>query len=354
MNHRAAVWTSIAWTLCLVPVSIAEVESERREGEIEGAKVLVVAPKERNGNVLLLAHGYRPKDSPLSAKFREDGDLTRSLLERGWIVASTSYRQNGWVIEDAIDDLRKLLEFVEGEFGGQKQCFVMGNSMGGLIVLRAAEGAIPRLNGAVAIGAALRDYPQRTLYPKLSFEPRVPILFLTNETELDDPKQYRAKVGNDKTALWEVKRPGHCNVSETEQLAAFLAVVRWARGESVEHEKDATIPPPKRESTARPIDGALEGSVTHVAGSWGNLTTSFVQSDLDGLKLSWRDHLVVESDAGRLAATLARHYSELPNGAAVAYVTPEGWLRLQINGKRASEVLKVAEGDKIRLSAGEN
>ena len=104
-----------------------------REGEIDGAKFMILSPEKPNGKVLLLAHGYRSEDAPLSAQFTTDGAMETALVKEGWVIASSSYRRNGWIIEDALADLKALKEHVAKLHGKASRTFVLGNSMGGQI-----------------------------------------------------------------------------------------------------------------------------------------------------------------------------------------------------------------------------
>ncbi|RYD62993.1 MAG: hypothetical protein EOP83_13225, partial [Verrucomicrobiaceae bacterium] len=125
---------------------------ETTTGEIGGAKYMIAAPEEWQGKLVMIAHGYRAEDEPLKADIEIDKRFAKPLLDKGWAIASTSYRRNGWIIEDAILDLKALREHVVSTKGEVKRCILVGSSMGGLISTLAAEGAIDNLHGVVAIG----------------------------------------------------------------------------------------------------------------------------------------------------------------------------------------------------------
>ncbi len=63
----------------------------------------------------------------------------RRLLEAGWIVAMTSYRKEGLVIREAIDDLISLREYIAEKYGSLKTVLLEGESMGGAIVTHINE-----------------------------------------------------------------------------------------------------------------------------------------------------------------------------------------------------------------------
>src|SRR5688572_4951730 len=95
-------------------------------GEFDGAKFIVARPSPWNGRALLLAHGLRPADQPLHAEIYETKSPVRDLLAAGWLVALTSYRRNGIIVQDAITDLDNLRRHIVRQHGGPKAVFLMG------------------------------------------------------------------------------------------------------------------------------------------------------------------------------------------------------------------------------------
>ncbi|MCW1925471.1 SAM-dependent chlorinase/fluorinase [Luteolibacter arcticus] len=335
----------LAIVLFAVHLHAAEVVT----GEIDGAKYMFATPEKWEGKLVLIAHGYRAEDQPLKADFEIDKRFATPLLDKGWAIASTSYRRNGWIIEDAITDLKVLRDHIAAAKGGVNRCILVGSSMGGLISTLAAEGAIDNLHGVVAIGAYLGDRETGAYYQTLSWKPKVPVLFLTNETELDHPRHYREKAGAETTALWEIKRPGHCNVSAIERYHAVVAVDGWIDGTAPEKDKDGTVRPPARKSTAAKQDGGLAGKITFVSASFGNLSSDLVSADLDTLKLKPGDKAIVKSGAAQLEATVALYRTDVEEGKTAVYVTPDGWVAIVINGGNAAEALQVKKGERVTI-----
>jgi dienelactone hydrolase len=321
-------------------------------GEIEGAKYMIATPEKWEGKLVLIAHGYRPEGQPLDGDFEVKNRFAEGLLEKGWAIAGTSYRRNGWIVEDAISDLRTLRDQVVKEHGKVERCIVIGSSMGGLIGTLIAEGAMAGVDGVVLIGAYLGepDREEGRYYPALRFRPKVPVLHLTNETELEHPRHYRKEAGTEKTALWEIKRPGHCNVADTERLNGVLAVNDWIEGKVIEKEKDGTVAPPARESTARKDGDGLVGKVTLVSESWGNVSTDLVAKDFEALGLKPGETAVLRHGEKKLEAGVVRYWSEAADGKAGVYVTAAGWGAVVINGGNAAAALGVKAGDEVRIS----
>ena len=333
-------------------MAVSPLPAEVTRGEIEGAKYMIATPEKWEGKLVLVAHGYRPEGQPLDGDFEVANRFGEGLLEKGWALAGTSYRRNGWIVEDAILDLKALRDLVVKEHGKVQRCIVIGSSMGGLIGTLIAEGAMDGVDGTVLVGAYLGD-PEREegrYYPTVSFRPRVPVLHLTNETELDHPRHYRKEAGGEKTALWEIKRPGHCNVSDLERLNGVLAVNDWIEGKAIEKERDGTVLPPLRESTARKDGQGLLGKVTLVSESWGNVSTDLVAKDFKELGLKPGKTAVLQRGEKKLEASVVRYWSEAARGKAAVYVTAAGWVAIVVNGGNAAEALGVTAGDEVKIS----
>lgn len=82
--------------------------------------------------MLLYCHGHRPKDAPLQAELDtiisnsgSDGFFAKQV-EQGWIVAMTSYRKNGQVIWQAMDDVVWLYDLIVSTFGAPSCCILEG------------------------------------------------------------------------------------------------------------------------------------------------------------------------------------------------------------------------------------
>ena len=100
-------------------------------GEINGAKFTLARPAQWNRSVLLLAHGFRSTDRPLVAALFPEQLATKTLLDEGWLVATTSYRRNGPIVADAIADLDALRAHIAEKFGAPQRVLLEGDSMGG-------------------------------------------------------------------------------------------------------------------------------------------------------------------------------------------------------------------------------
>lgn len=86
------------------------------EGEIENSKYKIIVPEKPTGNIHIFCHGYRPKGIPLQALLNENSLLNKFLLGQGWIISATSYRREGYIIKDALDDCNNLRKFIIDKF----------------------------------------------------------------------------------------------------------------------------------------------------------------------------------------------------------------------------------------------
>lgn len=336
----------------------AEIKVER--GTIAGAHFALALPEQWNGRLLLLAHGFRPDDQPLHAELHEDAPPHATLLAEGWIVALTSYRRNGMILLDAIRDLDALREHIALRHGAPDRTYLMGESMGGAIVTLIAEHFPDHYAGAVAIGAAL-DVREPAPTVGLTFQPKIPLLFLTNRSEIAGPAGYVAAAtrAEKPPVLWPVARSGHVNVNSAEKLAALAAVVRWVeQGVPPAANEDATRAPPPRPSRVTVHgDGSASGRVTDVHPVYGNLTLDFQPDDLAQLSIephTWFALVVGGSAPDRADGRVIRvfygtTFASVRRGEWVAFPDAEGWLILAVNRGHAAHAAGLEAGDTITL-----
>jgi pimeloyl-ACP methyl ester carboxylesterase len=133
-------------------------------GEINGAAYEIVMPETWNGTLLLYSHGYRPAE-PFPPNFNavdtsavpvpgwESGatGLGEAFLERGYALAGSSYRSNGWAVEDGVIAGEELYAFFAEQVGQPKRVYVWGDSLGGLVTQTLAERHPEWVDGAAPL-----------------------------------------------------------------------------------------------------------------------------------------------------------------------------------------------------------
>jgi pimeloyl-ACP methyl ester carboxylesterase len=139
-------------------------------GVINDAKYSIKLPEKWNGTLLLYSHGYRfaqpgPPDfapvntNPQVTTTDYDGSgsdpLTKALLAKGYALAGSSYKSNGWAVADGVsaDDAlhAKFVQLV----AKPKRVYVWGDSLGGLITQLVAEKYPQWVDGAAPMCGAV-------------------------------------------------------------------------------------------------------------------------------------------------------------------------------------------------------
>jgi pimeloyl-ACP methyl ester carboxylesterase len=360
---RRALFVAAA-VLCLGTLTGAPI---LETGEINGAKFTLARPEKWQGGVLLLAHGLRAPDRPLVADLFPEQLAYKTLVEQGMIVAKTSYRRNGLIIADAIDDLDALRAHIVSRFGVPDRVLLQGESMGGLIVTLMAEREPehPLLyHGAVAIGAAL-DLREPGATRGISLQPRIPLLFLANQSELAGPRNYVTadlpRIVGLAPALFRVSRDGHVNVNQRERLVALRALNHWIeRGRSsLPHPPpsaaspfyDATVAPEPVPSQVLPHpDGrGFDARVLEVSAVYGNVFVNAQPADFEAAgiaRMTWCQLTVGEM---KFRVLHGRDFNSVRRGEWVTFANADGFHWLARNFADAAATAKLQVGDVVRF-----
>lgn len=145
--HRAAPSGTVAH---VVPAA-AVVDT----GRLAGAGYRVDVPRQWSGGLVVYAHGYQiPGASPSSRDPRMAG-LRSLFLARGYAVAQSDYRTQGWAVAEGIDDSEALRRYVVGKYGRPTRTFVVGHSMGAHIAIATIERQAAAYDGALVMCAPL-------------------------------------------------------------------------------------------------------------------------------------------------------------------------------------------------------
>jgi hypothetical protein len=114
-------------------------------GEINGAPYRIRVPEVWNGTLLVFAHGYRDKaDHPgeidnRNADIAPSAALEAPLLAQGFALAGTAYKDNGWAIEDAIQDVKNLAVFFRDNVGPPQRTILVAASLGTFVGFKSME-----------------------------------------------------------------------------------------------------------------------------------------------------------------------------------------------------------------------
>jgi hypothetical protein len=334
-------------------------------GEIAGARFAIANPPGPwNRDVLLIAHGYRPDSAPLIADLHPERASNRALLDEGWIVATTSYRRNGLIVGDAIEDLDALRAHIAETYGEPDRVILAGESMGGLVVTIMAERDAGPYQGAVVFDATLYA-KEPNMRVGLSLLPRIPLLFVATQREIREPRSYlTALVARPapviQPALFLISREGHTNINQAEHLAAFRALGDWIeRGpDALPQPKggapyyDATIPPEPGPSTAVPHpDGrGFDTRVAEVDAVYGSVLLEAQASDFESAGIAPMTFFELQAGGRSYRTLYGRTYSDVRSGEWVAFTDADGRTALSRTYSDAAGTAGLRAGDSVSLA----
>ncbi len=313
------------------------------------AKYKIVFPLKWNKRVVMLAHGFVPAEKPLKADFPVQELVYQKLLMDGWMIASTSYRRNGIIIRDAVEDIDKLRQYIVGKYGKPQRIIIVGESMGGIIGTIIAESQPADYHGVLSLGMGRISLVPASEY-KLTHAPEIPILFVSNQKELQWPREYiKAFAGKGSPPpLWHIKRDGHVNISDWEIIRAFLALNNHIdTGKPLETNMDATIQPKTGDSKAQFKDGGAYASITLVHPTYGNMDTEFIEADFKRLGIDRKTRFLLKFKDKEVTVYLGSAYSDVPRGHWVAAITGKGVVKIARNHEHAAKTLGCKAGDKV-------
>ncbi|MEE8399292.1 MAG: SAM hydroxide adenosyltransferase [Desulfobacterales bacterium] len=342
---------AVLLSLWLPPSSIAgDQDTNLHRAELKGSKILIASPTNWNKNLLILAHGHRSEREALHADFPYDSMFFKTLLNEGWLVASTSYRRNGIIIDDAITDLGYLRDYVIGKYGKPEKIIVKGSSMGGAIVLWIAENRPDWADGILCEWPAV-GIPQ--LKVKVTHKPLIPLLFFANQNEAPRVREYMEKLDKEATrpGLWVVKRDGHGNVNDDETLLAFREIIAYSESKPIQFTREFLVDKGGRGSVAIFRENRASAMVTGFSPAYGNIYTLFVASDLDRLGVRKGDMFTVGFGEKEFPVKLGADYGDVPRGDWIAYFDARDGNALKIarSFANAAETLECRPGNTIYI-----
>jgi hypothetical protein len=114
-------------------------------GEIDGAPYRIVVPANWNGTLLVYGHGYRDKaDHPGEVDNRNpdvapSAALVPVLLAQGYALSGSAYKDNGWAVEEGVQDLKNLVTHFRGTVGQPDRTILWAFSMGTVVGFKSME-----------------------------------------------------------------------------------------------------------------------------------------------------------------------------------------------------------------------
>ncbi|KAL9654674.1 hypothetical protein ABK040_006736 [Willaertia magna] len=212
------------------------------EGEILNSKYKLIIPTlQKPNSIYIWCHGYRPIGIPLTTTFDYYSEPYATLNRKGFILASLSYRREGYILKDAVEDIINLRNYIVNKYLSNtliKYILLEAESMGGAIVTFLNERSNRNLfTGIIATGAALYvqkdpiDNPIQFLHT-----PHIPQIFLCNNSEISVKLEDIIV-----PACWLVDREGHCAVYKEEIQLCFYGLFEWIDNNKILLENDITL-----------------------------------------------------------------------------------------------------------------
>ncbi len=124
---------------------VAKVDS----GNINGATYKVLFPENWKGKLVMFAHGYEFMGA---AKFTTRPDFLPRMkvyLSRGFAVAASDYKNQGFALSQGIDDTEDLRKYFFKKYGKPDSTFMVGQSMGGGVAVGVMENYDKYYQGAM-------------------------------------------------------------------------------------------------------------------------------------------------------------------------------------------------------------
>ncbi len=127
-------------------------------------KILICAPPNFNGTLIMYAHGYVPPQEELALPMDElEGfiDPLIFLLSQGFAFATTSYSKNGYAVEPAGEDLRDLAGYFEGLNAPEETetILLIGASEGASVIQMLIEKYPEEFDGGLAMCGPVAGMP---------------------------------------------------------------------------------------------------------------------------------------------------------------------------------------------------
>lgn len=124
-------------------------------GEINGASYMICIPDNWNQGLIMYAHGYEEIGEESEAFEAELNEFLEIFTSRGFAFAASSYKRQGLVVKDGIEDTEALRSYFEINYGKPELCIITGHSMGGIISLATIEKYPYEYDGALPLCAWL-------------------------------------------------------------------------------------------------------------------------------------------------------------------------------------------------------
>lgn len=285
----------------------------------ENQLIVICIPPNWNRQLVIYAHGYVAPQAPLLLPIDEltlpDGTFVPNIfLSQGFAFATSSFRKNGVAVEQATEDLNRLLQHFNAVVGprGLQKVFITGASEGGLIALLLLERYPGKFDAGLALCAPLGgsiDLIKHTYDFRVVFDYFFPTVFTFPPNQLGEKRFGAVDVLENAFLSWDsVYVP---------RIVAALTADPLAAAELINVTKaaiDVSEPTSIISTALSLLFYSIFGTNDQIATSGGvpydNRSTTYVGSTNDGALNAQVER--IESD-GRARAYARRFYQPIGN-----------------------------------------
>lgn len=323
------------------------------EGVLQESPYMFLVPENADDNKIFFdVHGWRPPDSPHEAKLDAEEPFIKQLLDDGWIVAKTAFRENGVNHKAHAADIKNLTDLISETTGPAALTILEGESTAGTLMLYIAENH-PNLADGVIAKSAFINLDSASEENILDATPSIPVLLMSNITEAEGPLTYVKASSQvyDSISMHIINRPGHVNINYLERYSALQKILAQIEGEPVYPISDGTIAVPPRASTSvfMPDSNRLENRIFSVDPYFGNLIVDVQPDDLLQLNIQKGDHFLLHIHNRYRTVFFGDTYSDVSEGEWVAFTTAENRLLIARNHEHAANTIHATAGDSIAI-----
>lgn len=120
-------------------------------GTVNHAHYKIFIPKDWKHKLVMFAHGYEFMGSPSAVNSPQLDQLAKIFLDRGFAVAASAYKYQGYALPQGVDDTESLRQYFCDKYGTPDSTFMAGQSMGGGVALAMMENFSKNYQGALAM-----------------------------------------------------------------------------------------------------------------------------------------------------------------------------------------------------------
>lgn len=329
----------------------ATAKIQLHEGELDGAPYKVATPAGWDGgSVFFIVNGWRPAEAPHVADLDTSEPFVAELLDSGWAVARTAFKENGVDHDAHTEALQALKAWIGSELGEIEVVVMDGESTAGTLLLRIAE-RNPELASGVIANSAFIEVEDTSSDDYLTANPKIPAILMSNLSEIEGPVAYVASALDAPVtpSLRPLRRPGHVNLNWVERWGALKDMETWLRDGTFPVFVDGTRQVPDRETGMREEDGALVNKVTSVNPFYGNATLGFHPDELRAAGIEQGSTIGLEVHGKTWSVLYGESYGDVELGEWIAFPAADDQILVARNHQSAIETAGLKLGDTIGL-----